>query len=46
MKRALIAAFLLLGLGLVAPQAQAQTGTARGRVLDAQGQPHRRRQGR
>jgi tetratricopeptide (TPR) repeat protein len=39
MKRTLIAAFLLIGLGLVAPQAQAQTGTARGRVLDAQGQP-------
>ena len=39
MKRALIAAGLLLGLGLVAAPAQAQTGTARGRVLDAQGQP-------
>ena len=38
MKRTLIAAFLLMGLGLVAPQAQAQTGTARGKVLDAQGQ--------
>ena len=39
MNRSLIAAFLLVGLGLVAPQAQAQTGTARGRVLDAQGEP-------
>ena len=39
MKRTLIAAFLLVGLGLVAPQAQAQTGTARGKVMDAQGQP-------
>jgi tetratricopeptide (TPR) repeat protein len=39
MKRALIAAGLLLGIGLVAAPAQAQTGTARGRVLDTQGQP-------
>jgi tetratricopeptide (TPR) repeat protein len=39
MKRTLIAAFLLVGFGLVAPQAQAQTGTARGKVMDAQGQP-------
>ena len=39
MRRALTAAFLLVGLGLVAPQAQAQTGTARGKVLDSQGQP-------
>jgi tetratricopeptide (TPR) repeat protein len=39
MKRALIAAGLLLALGLVAAPAQAQTGTARGKVLDAQGQP-------
>ena len=39
MKRTLIAALLLAGLGLAAPQAQAQTGTARGKVLDAQGQP-------
>jgi len=39
MKRTLIAAFLLVGLGLVAPKAQAQTGTARGKVMDAQGQP-------
>jgi tetratricopeptide (TPR) repeat protein len=38
-KRILIAAFLALGLGLVAPQAQAQTGTARGRVVDSQAQP-------
>lgn len=39
MKRALTAAFLLVGFGLLAPAAQAQTGTARGKVLDAQGQP-------
>jgi len=39
MKRALIAAGLVLGLGLLAAPAQAQTGTARGKVLDAQGQP-------
>jgi Flp pilus assembly protein TadD len=39
MKRTLIAAFLLAGLGLVASPAQAQTGTARGKVLDTQGQP-------
>ena len=39
MKRTLIAAFLLVGLGLVTPKAQAQTGTARGKVMDAQGQP-------
>jgi len=39
MKRALIAAGLLIGIGLLAPPAQAQTGTARGKVLDAQGQP-------
>ena len=39
MKRALIAAGLILGIGLLAPPAQAQTGTARGKVLDAQGQP-------
>ena len=39
MKRALIAAGLLLGLGLVAAPARAQTGTARGKVVDAQGQP-------
>lgn len=39
MRRTLITAFLLLGLGLVTKEAQAQTGTARGKVLDAQGQP-------
>jgi tetratricopeptide (TPR) repeat protein len=39
MKRALIAAGLLLGLALIAPPARAQTGTARGKVVDAQGQP-------
>jgi tetratricopeptide (TPR) repeat protein len=39
MKRALIAAGLLLGLGFLASPAQAQTGTARGKVFDAQGQP-------
>ncbi len=39
MKRALIAAGLLLGLGLLAPPVQAQTGTARGKVLDAEGKP-------
>ena len=39
MKRALIAAGLLLGIGLVAAPARAQTGTARGKVVDAQGQP-------
>jgi tetratricopeptide (TPR) repeat protein len=39
MKRALIAAGLLLGFGLLAAPAQAQTGTARGKVLDPQGQP-------
>jgi len=38
-KRALVAAFLLTGLGLVVPQARAQTGTARGKVMDTQGQP-------
>jgi len=32
-------ALLLAGLGLLVPQAQAQTGTARGKVLDSQGQP-------
>jgi tetratricopeptide (TPR) repeat protein len=35
MKRALTAAGLLFGLALLAPQAQAQTGVARGKVLDA-----------
>jgi tetratricopeptide (TPR) repeat protein len=39
MKRALILAGLLLGAGLLAAPAQAQTGTARGKVLDTQGQP-------
>jgi tetratricopeptide (TPR) repeat protein len=39
MKRALVAAFLLLGIGLLAPPAQAQTGTARGKVLDPEGKP-------
>jgi tetratricopeptide (TPR) repeat protein len=39
MKRALIAAGLLLGFGLLATPAQAQTGTARGKVADAKGQP-------
>ena len=38
MKRALIGA-VLLGIGLLAAPAQAQTGSARGRVLDLQGQP-------
>ena len=38
MKRALIAAGLLLGIGFLAAPAQAQTGTARGKVLDTQGQ--------
>jgi tetratricopeptide (TPR) repeat protein len=39
MKRTLVAAGLLLGIGLLAAPAQAQTGTARGKVLDLQGQP-------
>ena len=39
MKRALIAAGLVLGLGLFASPAQAQTGTARGKVLDMKGEP-------
>jgi len=39
MKRALIACGLLLGLALAAPHAQAQTGSARGKVVDAAGQP-------
>jgi Flp pilus assembly protein TadD len=39
MKRTLITAGLLLGIGLLAPPAQAQTGTARGKVFDGQGQP-------
>jgi tetratricopeptide (TPR) repeat protein len=39
MKRALITAGLLLGAGLLAAPAQAQTGTARGKVFDAEGKP-------
>jgi tetratricopeptide (TPR) repeat protein len=39
MKRALTAAALVGGLWLLAPAAQAQTGTARGKVMDSQGQP-------
>jgi tetratricopeptide (TPR) repeat protein len=39
MKKAIAAAALVAGFLLVAPSAQAQTGTARGRVVDAQGQP-------
>jgi tetratricopeptide (TPR) repeat protein len=39
MKRVLIAAGLLLGVGLLTAPAQAQTGTARGKVLDAEGKP-------
>jgi tetratricopeptide (TPR) repeat protein len=39
MKRALAAAGLLLGLALLAAPAQAQTGTARGKVTDADGKP-------
>ena len=39
MKRALVAAALLLGIGLLAAPAQAQTGTARGKILDSQDQP-------
>lgn len=39
MKRFLVAAGLVLVLGLLAAPAQAQTGTARGKVFDAQGQP-------
>jgi tetratricopeptide (TPR) repeat protein len=39
MKRALTVACVLVGLGLLSPPAQAQTGTARGKVFDAQGQP-------
>lgn len=39
MKRALAAAGLLLGLALFAAPAQAQTGTARGKVLDLEGKP-------
>jgi tetratricopeptide (TPR) repeat protein len=40
MKRALVAVLFLLGLGLVAaPPAVAQTGSARGKVVDDKGQP-------
>jgi tetratricopeptide (TPR) repeat protein len=39
MKRALAAAGLLLGLALLTSPAQAQTGTARGKVMDADGKP-------
>jgi tetratricopeptide (TPR) repeat protein len=39
MKKMLTAALLVAGLVLAAGQAQAQTGTARGKVLDTQGQP-------
>ena len=39
MKKALAAAALVAGFLLAAPSAQAQTGTARGKVLDSQGQP-------
>jgi tetratricopeptide (TPR) repeat protein len=39
MKRALAAAGLLLGLALLASPARAQTGTARGRVVDTEGKP-------
>jgi tetratricopeptide (TPR) repeat protein len=39
MKRALAAAGFLLGLALLASPAQAQTGTARGKVMDAEGKP-------
>jgi tetratricopeptide (TPR) repeat protein len=39
MKRVLIPAGLLLGIGLLAAPAQAQTGTARGKILDAEGKP-------
>jgi tetratricopeptide (TPR) repeat protein len=40
MKRALVSVLFLLGLGLVAaPPAAAQTGAARGKVVDDKGQP-------
>jgi tetratricopeptide (TPR) repeat protein len=39
MKKILAAPLLLAGLALAAPQAEAQTGTARGRVVDTQQQP-------
>src|SRR5260370_19934893 len=39
MKRLLIAGPFVLGLALVGVPAQAQTGTARGKVVDEKGQP-------
>ena len=39
MKRALQSVVCLLGIGLLAPLANAQTGAARGTVLDEKGQP-------
>jgi len=39
MKKALAAAALVAGFLLAAPPAHAQTGTARGKVVDSQGQP-------
>jgi tetratricopeptide (TPR) repeat protein len=39
MQRALIAASILLGLGLLGAPASAQTGAARGKVMDSKGQP-------
>ena len=39
MKRAVSSILVLLGLGLLAPLAHGQTGAARGKVLDEQGQP-------
>src|SRR5207247_744856 len=39
MKRLLIAGALVLGLALVGAPAHAQTGTARGKVVDDKGQP-------
>jgi len=39
MKKALAAAALVAGFLLAAPAAHAQTGTARGKVVDSQGQP-------
>jgi len=39
MKRAFIGAAFLLGLALLVPRAEAQTGSARGRVVDVDGKP-------